>query len=131
MPPARSTAARSVPQRSPAPRRAPSGRPATGFQPRRVRPRGPLSRIRWDRAARAGMIVVLLIIGYLWITGISSLMSHHAQAERGLSQVHQLAAQNQALLAEEKALHQRATIVADARKLGMVHKGEQSFIVTH
>ena len=89
-----------------------------------------MSRIRWDRASRVGMVVVLLLLGYLCVTGISSLISHHAQAERGLRQVHQLASQNRALLAEEKALHQRATIVGAARKLGMVHKGEQSFIVT-
>jgi cell division protein FtsB len=90
-----------------------------------------LSRIRWDRASRVAMVVVLLTIGYLWITGISSLTSHHAQAERGLSQVHQLALENKSLLAEEKALHQRATIVATARKLGMVHTGEQPFVFTH
>jgi cell division protein FtsB len=90
-----------------------------------------MSRIRWDHASRAGMIVVIMIIGYLAVTGISSLISHHAQAERGLSQVRQLAAENRSELAEEKALHQRATIVAAARKLGMVHTGEQSFIVTH
>lgn len=74
---------------------------------------------------------MVLLIGYLWITGLSSLVSHHAQAAQGLSQVRQLAAQNRALLAEEKALHQRATIVADARGLGMVHTGEQPFIITH
>jgi cell division protein FtsB len=76
------------------------------------------------------MVVVLLIIGYLWVTGLSSLASRHAQASRGLSQVHQLSTENKALIAEEKALHQRATIVAQARKLGMVDKGEQSFVVT-
>jgi cell division protein FtsB len=128
MPSARSSAARSAPIQ-PERRTAPQ-RPVT--QPRGVKAHGgPLSRIRWDRASRVAMVVVLMIIGGLWISGISSLFSHHAQAERGLAQVHRLAAQNKALLAEEKALHQRATILDRARDLGMVQKGEQSFIVTH
>jgi cell division protein FtsB len=90
-----------------------------------------MSRIRWDRATRVGLVVVVVLLGYLWITGLSSLFSHHAQATQGLSQVRQLAAQNKALVAEEKSLYQRGTIVGDARKLGMVDKGEQPFIVTH
>ena len=90
-----------------------------------------MSRIRWDRATRVGLAVVVALLAYLWITGLSSLLSHHTQATQGLSQVQQLSRQNRALVAEEKALHARATIVADARKLGMVKAGEQSFIVTH
>jgi uncharacterized protein HemX len=131
MPSARSHSARyaAAPQRV-APQRAPDG-PRPGFAPRRVKSRAPLSRIRWDRATRVGLVVVVLLLGYLWISGLSSLYFHHTQAAQGLSQVRQLAAQNRVLLAEEKALHQRATIVADARKLGMVHRGEQSFVVTH
>jgi cell division protein FtsB len=90
-----------------------------------------MSRIRWDRATRVGLVVVVALLAYLWISGLSSLISHHSQAAQGLSQVEQLSRQNAALVSEEKALHDRATIVADARKLGMVKAGEQSFIVTH
>jgi cell division protein FtsB len=131
MPPARSSSARSAaaPQRA-VPRRSPSA-PQPGFSPRRVKSRAPLSRIRWDRATRVGLVVVILLLGYLWISGLTSLCAHHTQAAQGLSQVRQLTAQNRALLAEERALHQRSTIVADARKLGMVHTGEQAFVLTH
>lgn len=125
---ARSNAARSAPQRS-APHRS-SARPATGFQPRRVKSRAPLSRIRWDRASRVALVAVLVLIGYLWVSGISSLLRSHAQADRGLAQVRALAAVHHRLLAEERALHQRATILGVARTLGMVKKGEQAFILT-
>ena len=125
MPPARSSAARTAPQRQ-RPQRA-----TPGFQPRRVTSRAPLSRIRWDRASRVGMVAVLGVIAVLWISGISSLLGSHAQAERGLTQVRTLSAQRDKLLAEEKALGQKATILSQARSLGMVKKGEQSFIVTH
>ncbi len=77
------------------------------------------------------MIAVLALIAYLWITGLAGLLARHAQAERGLAQVHRLAAENRTLLAEEHALTQRATILARARQLGMVGRGEQSFIITH
>ncbi|HET9074633.1 MAG TPA: septum formation initiator family protein [Solirubrobacteraceae bacterium] len=123
-----SAGARSAPRTTPT---RPGARTTPGFQPRHVRSRAPLSRIRWDRAARAGMVAVLVLIGYLWISGIASLLHTRAQAERGLAQVHRLAVENRRLLAEEKALHQRGTILDQARSLGMVRQGEQSFILTH
>ncbi len=76
------------------------------------------------------MLVVVLIVGWLWVDGLSSLMSTHAQAESGLTQVRQLAAENHKLVAEQKSLSQLPTILSDARKLGMVKKGEQAFVVT-
>ncbi len=76
-----------------------------------------------------GLVAVLVLIGYLWINGITGLLRTHAQAERGLAQVHRLAVENHALLAEERSLHLRATILKDARGLGMVKQGEQSFVV--
>ena len=91
----------------------------------------PLSRIRWDRASRVALVATLALIGYLWISGIVALIGAHAQADRGLAQVHQLAAEQRALQAEARALHQRATILAQARSLGMIDQGEQSYIVTH
>jgi cell division protein FtsB len=75
------------------------------------------------------MVAVLGVIAVLWISAVSSLLSSHAQAERGLAQVRRLAAQHRALLAEQKSLHQRSTILSQARALGMVKQGEQSFIV--
>jgi cell division protein FtsB len=142
MPPARSNAARPAPQSSAARRSAQraGGQPparaaatastATPFQPRKVKSRAPLSRIRWDRAARAGLIAVLALIGYLWISGIVSLVHSHAQAEAGLAQVRRLTVIHQQLQAKEKALHQKSTILDQARGLGMVKQGEQSFILT-
>ncbi len=131
MPPARSNAARSAPRRQAPSRQAPQGRPSGGFTPRKVRSRAPLSRIRWDRAQRVALIAVLVLIGYLGVSGVASLISSHAQAEAGLATVRRLAATNRHLRAEEKALHQKSTILSDARSLGMVKKGEQSFIVVN
>jgi cell division protein FtsB len=126
--PSRSSAARSA---SAQPSRPGAPQPRSGFHPRKVRSAGPLSRIRWDRASRVGLVVVVAIIAYLGISGLSSLISHHAQAAAGLAQVQRLSAEHHALVKEEKALHQKATILARARDLGMVKQGEQSFIVTH
>jgi cell division protein FtsB len=76
-------------------------------------------------------VAVLVLIGYLWVSGISSLLHSHAQAERGLAQVRHLAATNRALIEQGKSLHQKATILDQARALGMVKQGEQPFIITH
>jgi cell division protein FtsB len=77
------------------------------------------------------MITVLVVIAVLWISAVASLLSSHAQAERGLAQVRRLAAEHRALLTEQRSLHQRSTILSHARALGMVKQGEQSFIVVN
>lgn len=113
-----------------APRR--SARPAPSL--RDGRPRGvtlppPLLRVRWDRAGRVGLLLVLGVVVGLYVQHTLSYLSVSAQASRQEAIVDQLTEQNRQLAAEQRSLSQPATIVRDARALGMVRPGEQAYVV--
>ncbi|MDQ6834974.1 MAG: septum formation initiator family protein [Actinomycetota bacterium] len=118
----------------------PSARPATAA-PRRSphtpppRPRGvplppTLLRVRWDRAGRVGLLVVLVVVVGLYVQHTLAYLSVSAQASRQEEIVDQLARQNARLAAEQRSLNQPATIVRDARALGMVRPGERAYVIT-
>lgn len=88
-----------------------------------------MSKIGWDRKFR---IVMLVVVGMVCLLGLKAglaLMSAGAQAAQESSLVSSLLRQHRQLVAEERALHQKATIMRDARQLGMVADGERSFVV--
>ena len=123
MPPARSSAAQTRPRTEARPHRTPP-------RPQRVVLRDPFARLRWDRVGRVAMLVVLTIVALLYAQHILAYLSTRSQAERQLSIVQTLARQNRALLAEQKALSDPATIQRDARALGMVKRGERAYVIT-
>src|ERR1700721_3025530 len=125
MPPARSASA--APRRS---RATPGAAPRPRPRPRRVAQRGPRVRVRWDRAGRVSLLVVLAVVLGLYVQHALSYLSTRAQADRALATVHQLARDNRALEREQLALQQPATIIGDARALGMVKAGERSYVIT-
>jgi cell division protein FtsB len=129
MPSARSATAassRSSRQSATAPRRNPRRPPA--------RPRGlpvppPLLRVRWDRAGRVGLLIVLTIVVGLYVQHTLSYLSVSAQSSQQEAIVDQLSRQNAQLAAEQKSLSDPAVIVRDARALGMVRPGERAYAV--
>ncbi len=138
MPPARSatsaarsprTATRTAAARSSASPAAPAGR-AARTRPRIAPVHFPLSRIKWDRAGRIVMLFVLGLVAYFGIKGILTLLSTRSQAEQQQAIVRTLARENRHLEQLQKSLSQPATIMKDARALGMVKAGERSYSVT-
>jgi hypothetical protein len=121
MPSARSAPA--VPRRS---RETAAPRP----KPRRVVIRGPLVRLRWDRLGRVGLLVVLAVVVGLYVQHTLSYLSTRAQADRALATVQQLARDNRALERQQRSLTNPATIIRDARALGMVLSGERPYVIT-
>jgi cell division protein FtsB len=118
MPPARSaTAPRRRVRTSPPP-------------PRRVTVRSPKLRVRWDRAGRIGLLVVLTVVVGLYVQHTLSYFSTKSQADHQQAVVDRLARQNAALERQQKALGNPATIVRDARALGMVRAGERPYVTT-
>ncbi len=119
----------------------PSARPATAAPPRRrpraparrphrVRPRAPGLRIRWERVGRIGLLVVLTVVVGLYAEHTRAYFSTRSQADRQQAIVTSLAAQNAALERQREALNDPATIVRDARALGMVRPSEQAYVIT-
>ena len=90
----------------------------------------PRLRIRWDRAGRIGLLIVLSIVVGLYVQHTLSYLSTRAQASSQAAIVNQLVRQNAALVKQERSLSQPSTIVRDARSLGMVRPGERSYVIT-
>jgi cell division protein FtsB len=99
-------------------------------QPQRVISRGPKLRVRWERVGRFGLLFVLAIVIGLYVEHTLSYFSTRAQADRQQSIVESLARQNAALMREQKSLNDPATIVRDARALGMVRPNERAYVIT-
>lgn len=99
-------------------------------RPRTVRTRLPNSRIRWDRKLRLTMLVVLGLVGWVGLHAFLAMMRARAQSSHELSLVSTLKRENQTLAQEARALQQPATIIRDARALGMVRTGERAYVIT-
>jgi cell division protein FtsB len=119
MPPARPATA--------APRRHP--RPAPRKRPKLVA-RPPKLRVRWERVGRIGLLVVLTIVVGLYVEHTLSYFATRAQADRQQAIVTKLTRQNAQLAKEAKALNTPATIVSQARSLGMVRPNERPYVIT-
>ncbi len=118
MPPARSAAA------------APRKRVRTPPRPRGLAPRGQISRVRWDRVGRVGLLVVLTVVIGLYVQHALAYWSTRSQAEEQQAIVSRLAGENAALTREQQSLNDPATIQRDARALGMVLPGERPYVIT-
>jgi cell division protein FtsB len=77
-----------------------------------------------------GLLVVLAVVLGLYIQQGLAYLSTRSQASEQAAIVQRLARQNRRLVSQEKSLNNPATIVKDARKLGMVKPGERPFVVT-
>jgi cell division protein FtsB len=110
---------------------APPGR--TGLRGRRNAPqlRAKLrARVRWDRVGRVSLLVVLCVVAGLYVQQGLAYLAVRSQANRQKAIVHQLARSNASLRAQQRSLNDPATIVRDARALGMVRVGEHPYEVT-
>ncbi len=96
-------------------------------RPQVVARRLPMSKIGWDKKFRLAMIVVFALVGWIGLKAGLALMAARSQSAQEVSLVSSLQAQHRRLVAQEKALHQPATIVRDARQLGMVRSTERSY----
>ena len=114
------------PRRQTPPRTAAAPAP----RPRRVPLRSSVVRVRWERVGRVALLVVLVAVIGLYAEHTLSYLSTHAQAARQQAIVNRLTRQNRALAAQRTALSNPATIVQDARELGMVRPGEQPYAIT-
>lgn len=124
MPPARSASA------SPAPRRQPRATPRPPRKPQKVALRSPKLRVRWERVGRYGLLFVLVIVVGLYVEHTLSYVSTRSQSDQQHAIVNRLTHQNRALAQELSSLNDPVTIVRDARALGMVRPGEQSYAMT-
>jgi cell division protein FtsB len=104
--------------------------------PARLRPgkvavrRAPKLRIRWDRAGRIGLLVVLAVVVGLYVQHTLAYLATSSQAGQQQAIVDRLSRENANLERQQKSLANPATIIRDARALGMVRPGERPYVIT-
>lgn len=87
-------------------------------------------RVRWERLGRIGLLLVLAVVIGLYAEHTLSYLHARAQATRQQAVVSRLQRQNQRLIGETRSLSDPATIVTDARRLGMIRPGELPYVIT-
>jgi cell division protein FtsB len=114
-----------------APRRRQNTR-TTASRPRRPRvaSRGLRGRVRWDRVGRVSLLVVVAVVAGLYVQRGIAYFSVRSQADQQRAIVQQLSRSNASLRAQQRSLNDPATILSDARALGMVRPGEHPYEIT-
>jgi hypothetical protein len=87
-------------------------------------------RVRWDRLGRIAMLCVMVAVVYLYLSAGTRLFSSWRESGRDSAHVHALESQNRILHNKHAALANPGTVQAEARRLGMIHPGEQAYIVS-
>lgn len=85
--------------------------------------------MRWDRAGRVGLLIVLAVVVGLYVQHTVSYFSTRAQANGEQAIVTQLAQENASLVRQQRSLSNPGTIVRDARALGMVRPNELPYVI--
>jgi cell division protein FtsB len=98
-------------------------------QARVVSQRLPKSKVGWDRKFRTVMVLVFCLVGWIGVKAALAMYSAQQQASTEGATLQSLKLENRQLRAREQALNQNATIVRDARHLGMVMAGESPYVV--
>ena len=88
------------------------------------------SRVRWDRIGRVGLLIVLCVVAGLYVQRGMAYLAVRSQANQQKAIVQQLTRANASLRAQQRSLNSSATIMRDARALGMVRVGEHPYEVT-
>jgi cell division protein FtsB len=79
--------------------------------------------------ARAALLGTLGIVLLLYVSPLHRWLTQRSLAAQETEQLHQLQVQNKQLRWHIKLLHNPAALEAQARKLGMVRRGEREYVV--
>jgi cell division protein FtsB len=102
----------------------PSTRPSTALGAAALR-------VRWDRVGRVALLLLLLVVVALYVAPARALLSTWRDSNAKQAQLRSLRREHAALLHEAGALRDPRTIVAEARRLGMVLPGEHPYVIRH
>lgn len=89
-----------------------------------------MAQVRWDRVGRIAMLCVMAAIAYLYLSAGLRVFSAWGESKRDAAQTRVLEAQNRALRHQHATLSSAGAVQADARRLGMIHPGEQAYVVS-
>jgi cell division protein FtsB len=89
------------------------------------------ARVRWDRLGRVALLVVLGGILLLYVGPAHSYWQTWHEARARQAQLQRAEREHRVLLARRHALRDPASLMRDARRLGMVRQGERAFVVAN
>ena len=92
------------------------------------RPTGP-SGIRWDRVARAALLGTLAVVLLLYISPLHRWVTQRHLASRQQQELQTLQQQNKQLKSRISDLRNPTALELEARKLGMVRRGEREYVI--
>jgi len=84
----------------------------------------------WEGIARAALLCVLAALLYLYLGAGWRMFSTWRQERRDKAVVRTLEREHEALARQRALLVKRETVELEARRLGMVKKGEQSYVLS-
>lgn len=76
------------------------------------------------------MLGVMVVIACLYLSAGVRLLSSWRESHRDKAQEQVLAAENRRLQRQHTTLENPSTVQAEARRLGMIHPGEQAYVVS-
>lgn len=88
------------------------------------------ARVRWDRLGRLAILCVLAALVYLYVSAGVHMFSTWRQSHRDGAAVATLEREHSRLVHQRDTLSTQATLEAEARKLGMMRRGEQPYVVS-
>jgi hypothetical protein len=88
------------------------------------------ARVRWDRLGRVAMLCVLGALLYLYLSAGISLLSTWKEARGDSGQLATLEHQHAVLEAQHASLTSPGVLVREARRLGMMRPGEQTYVIS-
>jgi hypothetical protein len=86
--------------------------------------------IRWDRLGSLALLFVLGVLVYLYLSAGIHMLSTWKQAHSDSAAVTSMERENRLLERQHETLKRRGTQEQEARQLGMMKNGEQSYIVS-
>jgi len=86
-------------------------------------------RVRWDRVGRVALLFVGLLMLWLYVNPLRTYVSTWQETRTKRGEVSALQREHRALLARQRALKAPSAVETEARRLGMVRKGERAFVV--
>ena len=93
-------------------------------------PRVPFEgRVRWDRVGRIALLTLLAVVLLLYVAPLRHWITQSRMAELQRTELRALEREHDRLAARARDLERPETLEREARRLGMVRRGERAFIV--
>ena len=86
-------------------------------------------RIRWDRVGRIALLSLLAIVLFLYIAPLRQWLAQSHAADEQRRNVHALEREHDRLAARARALRREPALEREARRYGMVRRGERAFVI--